>query len=34
MFAASSFLEPLRHFEQRLHKAFASSASEMMNADL
>src|SRR5213592_3359669 len=27
------FLEPLRHWEERLHKAVASQASEMMTAD-
>jgi CBS domain-containing protein len=33
LFGGVVFLEPLRHFEERLHKAFASSASEMMTAD-
>ena len=33
LFGGVVFLEPLRHFEERLHKAFASSAAEMMTAD-
>ncbi|HEX2015921.1 MAG TPA: CBS domain-containing protein [Solirubrobacteraceae bacterium] len=33
LFGGVVFLEPLRHFEDRLHKAFASRVSDMMTAD-
>ena len=33
LFGGVIYLEPLRHFEERLHKAFASSVSDMMTAD-
>ena len=33
VFGGTVFLEPLRHFEQRLRKAFASSAADMMTED-
>src|SRR5919204_5283860 len=32
LFGGTVFLEPLRHFEQRLRKAFASTARDMMTA--
>jgi len=33
VFGGTVFLEPLRHFEQRLRKAFASTAADMMTED-
>jgi len=33
VFGGTVFLEPLKHFEQRLRKAFASSAADMMTED-
>jgi CBS domain-containing protein len=33
LFGGIVFLEPLRHFEGRLRKAFAAKASDMMTAD-
>ena len=33
VFGGTVFLEPLKHFEQRLRKAFASTAADMMTAD-
>ena len=33
IFGGIVFLEPLRRFEERLHKAFASTAEDMMTAD-
>ena len=33
IFGGTVFIEPLRKFESRLRKAFASNASEMMTAD-
>jgi CBS domain-containing protein len=33
LFGGTIFLEPLSRFEQRLRKAFASSAADMMSAD-
>jgi CBS domain-containing protein len=33
IFGGTVFIEPLRRFEDRLRKAFASTASEMMTAD-
>ncbi len=33
IFGGTVFLEPLRRFETRLRKAFASTAAEMMSAD-
>ena len=33
LFGGIVFLEPLKRFEDRLHKAFASQASEMMTKD-
>jgi CBS domain-containing protein len=33
LFGGTIFLEPLRHFEDRLRKAFASTARDMMTAD-
>ena len=33
LFGGTVFLEPLGHFEQRLRKAFASSAGDMMTPD-
>ena len=30
LFGGLVFLEPLKHFEERLHKAFAATAGEMM----
>jgi CBS domain-containing protein len=34
LFGATVFIEPLRRFEQRLRKAFASTARDMMSSDL
>ncbi|HYI79373.1 MAG TPA: CBS domain-containing protein [Thermoleophilaceae bacterium] len=33
IFGGTVFLEPLRHFEDKLRKAFASNAADMMTAD-
>ncbi len=33
LFGGVVFLEPLRHFEERLRKAFAAKASDMMTPD-
>lgn len=33
IFGGTVFLEPIRHFEDKLRKAFASNASDMMTAD-
>ncbi len=33
IFGGTVFLEPLRHFEDKLKKAFASTAKDMMTAD-
>ncbi len=33
IFGGTVFLEPLRHFEDRLRKAFASKASDLMTED-
>jgi CBS domain-containing protein len=33
LFGGVVFLEPMKHFEDRLRKAFASTAAEMMTAD-
>lgn len=33
VFGGTVFLEPLKHFEQRLRKAFASTAADMMTED-
>ena len=33
IFGGTVFLEPLRRFEERLRKAFASTAADMMTAD-
>jgi CBS domain-containing protein len=33
IFGGTVFLEPLRHFESRLKKAFASTAADMMTED-
>jgi len=33
VFGGTVFLEPLSHFEQRLRKAFASTAADMMTED-
>ncbi len=33
LFGGTVFLEPLRHFEDRLRKAFASTAGDMMTAN-
>jgi CBS domain-containing protein len=33
IFGGTVFLEPLRHFEDKLRKAFASNAGDMMTAD-
>ena len=33
LFGGVVFLEPLRHFEDRLRKAFASTVEDMMTAD-
>ena len=33
IFGGTVFLEPLRHFEDRLRKAFASTASDLMTED-
>src|SRR5436309_14924958 len=33
LFGGTVFLEPLRHFEGRLRKAFASTAKDMMTSD-
>lgn len=33
LFGGVVFLEPLRHFEERLRKAFAARAADMMTAD-
>jgi CBS domain-containing protein len=33
LFGGTVFLEPLGHFEERLRKAFASTASDMMTPD-
>jgi CBS domain-containing protein len=34
LFGGVVFLEPLRHLEERLHKAFATTVSEMMTRDV
>ena len=34
LFGAMVFVEPLKRFEDRLHKAFASTAGEMMTAEV
>ena len=33
LFGGVVYLEPLRHFEERIHKAFASKVRDMMTAD-
>ncbi|MDQ4047830.1 MAG: CBS domain-containing protein [Actinomycetota bacterium] len=33
IFGGTIFLEPLKHFEERLRKAFASKAADMMSED-
>jgi CBS domain-containing protein len=33
LFGGVIFLEPLRHFEERLRKAFAATAADMMTSD-
>ncbi len=33
IFGGTIFLEPLQHFEERLRKAFASTAADMMSED-
>jgi CBS domain-containing protein len=33
LFGALVFIEPLKHFEDRLQKAFAATAADMMTAD-
>ena len=33
IFGGTVFLEPLKHFEERLRKAFASTASDLMTED-
>ena len=33
IFGGTVFLEPIRHFEDKLRKAFASNAADMMTAD-
>lgn len=33
LFGATVFIEPLKHFEDKLQKAFAATAADMMTAD-